>query len=145
GIQQYCMDVGEWSAYLGGDVQNMKAVQIWFIGQTVERASIRCRNEDIVIPCIGQVGAEAAEGRFRNAFSRIRWIERWSDARYADISCKAGLVERIPGDHAFANERNPGGNRRHRGRHHCKCRNSTNKSKKGDSTTQGKYHEDSPY
>ena len=78
----------------------MNAIQVRNIGQTVERASIRCGNKDIVMAGIRQGGTKAAENRLGNAIGR--------DSCLADISRKAGLIEPGASYQAFANQCNSG-------------------------------------
>ena len=72
-FQQTCIeelrpDVGKRRAQVGRHVQKVDAVDEGRVGQTVERSAVRCRDEDVVVACIGDGGAKAAEDVIRTQF-----------------------------------------------------------------------------
>src|SRR5262249_38308556 len=99
------------------NVQEMKPIKIGDIGQTVERPTIRRRNEDIVVTCVCYVGTKATESRHRNATG---WI-----SSITDVAFETGFIERSAGYLTFANQRNSGirspecGRRKGKHSHNC--------------------------
>src|SRR5262245_16186196 len=70
-VEQRHLDVWKRSTYFRCDVQEMKSVEVWHIGHTVEGPPIRRGNEDIVVSGIAYIRTETAESLLGNA---ARWI-----------------------------------------------------------------------
>lgn len=60
-IEQNRADVWKWRADVRRDVQEIKAIEVRDVGQTIEWTTIRCGDEDVVMTGVSQVGSEATK------------------------------------------------------------------------------------
>ena len=100
-VEQHGLDVGEGRPDVDRHVQEVEAIPVRHVGQAVERAAVRHREEDVVMAREGQPRAEAAERRLIDA---VLGIGLSTDL----LSGKAGLVEVVARDQTLPDERDAG-------------------------------------
>ena len=88
GVEQHGRDL--FRLRICREVEEMDAIEIWDIGQAVERAAVGRRDEDVVVSGVGECRAETTQYRLGHAIGRSPGL--------ADVAGQAGPVDCVAGD-----------------------------------------------